>query len=261
MAEHRVKQNNIIYIIPDDNLFEKWMHNEAFIDEYGRLINRKPHRVLKELKHYVEKMPPSQPQSAPLTQPARQHSPVTDYLKETVRDVAAEAAKPVIDYAVDKFFYEVIPNVWHEHIVPIFHKDKHTPASTELKINSVQAPLKATQIVATKQQSKSTISPEEAILEKRKVLYHWLEMLKGLNKLQNAGELDIDSALAELTNPTMLKTINGYLNENPNLLETNKYIALREILGRDLYKNEKLDPIKAEEIVTIAQSNGHTDRA
>ena len=53
MAEHRVRKNNIIYIIPTDELFIKWKNDKAFIDEYGRLMNRKPHRVLKELKHYV----------------------------------------------------------------------------------------------------------------------------------------------------------------------------------------------------------------
>ncbi|MEY8258377.1 hypothetical protein AAK706_11670 [Erysipelotrichaceae bacterium 66-17] len=57
MAEHRVRKNNIIYIIPDDELFRKWKDDEAFIDEYGRLMNRKPHRVLRELKHYVEDAP------------------------------------------------------------------------------------------------------------------------------------------------------------------------------------------------------------
>lgn len=45
MAEHRVRKDNIIYIIPDDELFAKWKSDEAFIDEYGRLMNRKPHRV------------------------------------------------------------------------------------------------------------------------------------------------------------------------------------------------------------------------
>ena len=44
MAEHRVRKNNIIYIIPTDELFIKWKNDEAFIDEYGRLMNRKPHQ-------------------------------------------------------------------------------------------------------------------------------------------------------------------------------------------------------------------------
>lgn len=46
MAEHRVRKNNIIYIIPTDELFIKWKNDEAFIDEYGRLMNRKPHMLL-----------------------------------------------------------------------------------------------------------------------------------------------------------------------------------------------------------------------
>ena len=44
MAQHRVTKDNIIYIIPTDELFIKYNNNEAFIDEYGRLMNRKPHR-------------------------------------------------------------------------------------------------------------------------------------------------------------------------------------------------------------------------
>lgn len=118
MAEHRIRKNNIIYIIPDDELFKKWKNDEAFIDDYGRLMNRKPHRVLKELKHYVENTPMVQqrPAASP-TAPVRKSSPVMDHLKETVRDRAIEASEDFIDYAVDKFFYEVLPNVWHEHIV------------------------------------------------------------------------------------------------------------------------------------------------
>lgn len=57
MVEHRIRKNNIINIIPDEALFEKWKRNEAFIDDYGRLVNRKPHRVLRELKHYAGNTP------------------------------------------------------------------------------------------------------------------------------------------------------------------------------------------------------------
>ena len=119
MAEHRVRKNNIIYIIPDDDLFAKWKSNEAFIDEYGRLMNRKPHRVLRELRHYVENTPMVQQKAvSPPAAPVRKSSPVMDHLKDTVRDRAMDASEDFIDYAIDKFFYEVLPNVWHEHIVP-----------------------------------------------------------------------------------------------------------------------------------------------
>lgn len=115
MAEHRVRKDNIIYIIPDDELFAKWKRDEAFIDEYGRLMNRKPHRVLRELKHYVENTPMVQQRtSAPPAAPVRKSSPVKDYIKDTVRDTAMEATEIIVDRAVDIFFYEVLPNVWHD---------------------------------------------------------------------------------------------------------------------------------------------------
>lgn len=66
MAEHRVKQNNIIYIIPTDELFKKWKNDEAFIDEYSQLMNRKPHRVLKKLRHYVDDSPMKESSESPI---------------------------------------------------------------------------------------------------------------------------------------------------------------------------------------------------
>ena len=33
MAEHRVRKNEIIYIIPTDELFQKWKSDEAYIDD------------------------------------------------------------------------------------------------------------------------------------------------------------------------------------------------------------------------------------
>jgi len=115
MAEHRVRKNNIIYIIPDDDLFAKWKSDEAFIDDYGRLMNRKPHRVLKELKHYVDNAPLVQRStSAPPVAPVRNSSPVKEYIKDSVRETAREATEIIVDRAVDVFFYEVLPNVWHK---------------------------------------------------------------------------------------------------------------------------------------------------
>ena len=45
MAEHRIPKNNVIYVIPDDNLYLKYKSGEAFIDEYGSLVNIETHRV------------------------------------------------------------------------------------------------------------------------------------------------------------------------------------------------------------------------
>lgn len=255
MSEHRVRKDNIIYIIPDDELFAKWKNDEAFIDEYGRLMNRKPHRVLRELKHYVDNTPMVQQRtSSPPAAPARRSSPVKDYFKDTVRDTAMEATEIIVDRAVDIFFYEVLPNVWHEHIVPFFHRTKEALTSKELKTEAVIAKSKTSTDIATKQPKAGTkMTQEEADAEKRKVLYHWLGMLTSLKKLHDAGEIDnIDSTLVQLTEPAMLERVNTLLSENPNLLETEKYIVLHGLLGRDLYEERQLVPIRAAEITTIA---------
>lgn len=262
MAEHRVRKDNIIYIIADDELFAKWKRDEAFIDEYGRLMNRKPHRVLRELKHYVENTPMVQQRtSSPPSAPVRKSSPVKDYIKHTVRDTAVKAAEIIVDRAVDIFFYEVLPNVWHEHIVPFYRRTKEALTSKELKADAVLAKSKASTDVAVRQPKATTkMTQEETDAEKRKVLYHWLGMLSSLKKLHDAGEMDIDSTLAQLTEPAMLERVNALLSENPNLLETDKYIVLHGLLGRDLYEEQQLIPIRATEITTIAAKYGYDTR-
>lgn len=80
-------------------------------------------------------------------------------------------------------------------------------------------------------------------------------MLVSLKKLHDAEEMDYDSVLAQLTDESMLKRVNAMLEENPNLLETEKYITLHDLLGRDLYKDKQLIPIKGEEIVTLAEKH------
>lgn len=259
MAEHRIRKNNIIYIIPDDELFKKWRNDEAFIDDYGRLMNRKPHRVLKELKHYVENAPVVQQKAiSPSAAPVKKPSPVIEHLKDTVRDRAIEESEVIIDRAVDKFFYEILPGIWHEHIVPLYYRTKQALTAKELKVDAIQLQTSETAVVKPKPNAKMT--QEEADDEKRKVLYHWLGMLSSLKKLHEAGEIDIDSTLAQLTDHAMLERVNGFLSENPNLLETDKYIVLHGLLGRDLYEKRQLIPIRAAEITTIAESYGYEAR-
>lgn len=261
MAEHRVKKDNIIYIIPNDELFDKLMNNEAFIDDYGRLMNRRPHRVLKELKHFVDNTPVvSQRITTPPATLASRSLHVKDCLKDSVRDTVMDISEVVIDRAVDAFFYEVLPNVWHEHIVPFYHRTKAALTSKELKADAVLARAKASMDVAAKPKPGTKMTQEEADTEKRKVLYYWLGLLSSLKKLHEAGEMDIDSTLAQLTDPAMLKRVNGFLSENPNLLETDKYIVLHDLLGRDLYEEQQLIPIGAAEITAVAEKYGYAPR-
>ena len=155
----------------------------------------------------------------------------------------------------------LFPNVWHEHIVPFYRRTKEALTSKELKADAVLAKSKASTDVAVKQQKTGVkMTQEEADAEKRKVLYHWLGMLSSLKKLHDAGEIDIGATMAQLTDPAMLERVNGFLSENPNLLETDKYIVLHSLLGRDLYEERQLVPIRAAEITTIAAKYGYDAR-
>lgn len=257
MTEHRIRKNEIIYIIPTDELFMKWSNGEAFIDEYGRLMNRKPHRVLKELKHYVANAPAVQQRTVSSSAvPTPKSSLVMEYLKDTVRDRAIGNLEGIIDRAVDKLFYDVLPNVWHEHIVPFYYMAKESLTAKELKIDVTQLQTTKSKTVVAKPRPNVKMAKEETDAEKRKVLYHWLGLLDSLAKLQNAGELDVSFTLEQLTNPAMLKRVNVFLSENPNLLETDRYILLHSLLGRDLYKEGRLLPIEAAEVKLVAASYG-----
>ena len=174
MAEHRVPKGNIIYIIPTDELFIKYKNNEAFIDEYGRLMNRKPHRVLKELKHYVAD--------------SEMQESYASSIKDLVRDKMVEYSKYAIDRVGDVFFYEVIPNVWHKHIVPLWNGAKDVLFSKELKIDQIKCETEY-KVVENQSIFSETMTKEEVDAEKRKLLYHWIGLLSSLTKLRNAGEL------------------------------------------------------------------------
>ena len=255
MAEHMVSYNGIIYIIPNNELYQKYENGEAFIDKYGRLIDSKSKKVIKELEHKGDRRPVVQ-RKVVMVQPPEEH-PIRDAAKQAVADVAYDSIHKGVDWAFDVG----IPYLWHEHIVPFFHRTKEALTSKELKADAVLAKSKASTDIAVKQpKAGAKMTQEETDAEKRKVLYHWLGMLSSLKKLHDAGEMDIDATLAQLTDPAMLKRVNSLLSENPNLLETDKYIALHGLLGRDLYKERQLIPIRAAEITTIAESYGYETR-
>lgn len=257
MAKHPVPKDGIMYIIPTDELFEKYQRDEAYIDKYGRLINRKPHRVLKELEHYVADKPTIQKKTInPPAVSAPRNSPVIEYCKEVVEAKVKEHLGHFIDRGVDKVVYEVLPNVCQEHIVPLYHTVREALTTKKLKADAVRSQAKTRECVVAKPKPTVKMTKEEADVVKRKVLYHWLGLLESLTKLESAGELDATSTLAQLTDPAMLERVNRYLGENPNLLETDRYLLLHHLLGRDLYEKGQLLPIGAVEIRCIAASHG-----
>lgn len=255
MAQHEVKKNNIFYIIPNDELYEKYRNDEAFIDEYGRLMNRKPYRVLKELKHYANNEPrvPQQNISPPVS-PKRESSPVIERFKDTVRENAMETIHDVGSQTLDLLFDKVIPYVWHEYIVPLPHRIKEAYISKKQKVDVVHLQTKKSAVAAETSRPITKMTQEEAETERLKVLYHWLNMLNSLKRLHDAGEIDYESILNQLINPVTLDRVNVLLSEKPNLLGKEKYIELRGLLGRELYKNKQLIPIDAEEIKKLAVS-------
>lgn len=255
MAEHSVSYNGIIYIIPTDDLYRKYENSEAFIDKYGRLIDSKSKKVIKELEHKGALRSAVQ-RKVVIVQPPEEH-PVRDAAKQAVDDVLHEH----ICRAVYWTFDIGIPSLWHEYIVPFFHQTKEALTSKELKVDAILAETQASTDIAVKQQKTGVkMTQEEADAEKRKVLYYWLGMLSSLKKLHDTGEIDIGATMAQLTDPAMLERVNGFLSENPNLLETDKYIVLHSLLGRNLYEEQQLVPIRAAEITTIAAKYGYDPR-
>ena len=90
------------------------------------------------------------------------------------------------------------------------------------------------------------MTKEEVDAEKRKLLYHWIGLLSSLTKLQNAGELDVESTLAQLTEPMMIERVNALLSENPNLLETDIFYFIVYWGGICIWKDDlyRLEPQK-----------------
>ena len=95
MAEHNVPYNGIIYIIPNDELYQKYKTSEAFIDKYGRLIDSKSKRVIKELEHKGDQRPVIQ-RKVVMVQPPEEH-PIRDAAKQAAADVAYYYVHTAVD--------------------------------------------------------------------------------------------------------------------------------------------------------------------
>lgn len=250
MAEHRIHHNGIIYIIPNDELFQKYKNEEAFIDKFGRLIDSTSKRVIKELEQIGSQRPVIQKQVV-MVQPPKEH-PIRDAAEQAGAEITRYFLFRMTDWVLD----EGIPLLWHKYFVPLYHRAKE--ALTTTKENGVQQQTEMSLVAKDKPKANITMTQAEADAEKRKVLYHWLGMMSSLKKLQDAGEIDADVVLSQLTKPAMLKRVNSFLSENPNLLETDKYIQLHGFLGREPYNEDgELVPIEAVEIRAIAALYGY----
>lgn len=254
MSTHRVKQNGIIYVIPNDELYCRYRNGEAFIDKYGRLVDSQTKRIIKELQPIADERP------IVLVQPPKEHP-----FRDAAREALAGGLRDVINMGVDKLIYDGIPFLWNEKVKPAIVAYKEyvgngrktkvemmiEEAQTQKETANIQIPAKP----KAESSARTHMTEDEILEEQRKAVLHYIGLLESLTKLHNAGMLDKSSALEQLTNPTAIEQFNKTIAANPNLLEMTQHIYLTGLLGRDLFQNGKLVPIQVCEIERIAATD------
>lgn len=246
MAKHRVKQNGIFYCIPDDELYSLYRNGEAFIDKYGRLINSKTKRVIKELEQSADERPI-------YVLPPQEDHPIRDAVVSKVTDVV-----------VDTIVYDVMPKIWHYKLKPgikrIYHSvisGKKTKAETIIEKKQPAKRVSTAQLVKkpeTDKQKKTTMTEEEILIEQKKAIIHYIGLLESLRKLHEAGVIDDENkVLEQLINPAAIESFNKTLSTNPNLLEMTQSFKVTALLGRDLFQNGIYVPIQQEEIKQLVK--------
>lgn len=246
MAKHRVKQNGIFYCIPDDELYSLYRNREAFIDKYGRLINSKTKRVIKELEQSADDRPI-------YVLPPQEDHPIRDAVVSKVTDVV-----------VDTIVYDVMPKIWSYILEPkikrIYHSvisGKKTKAETIIEKERPAKRVSTAQLVRkteTEKQEKSKMTEEEIIAVQKSAITHYIGLLEDLRTLHDAGVIDdVSKTLEQLTNPATIEQFNQALSSNPNLLEMKQHIKVTTLLGRDLFQNGIYVPLQQEEIKLLVK--------
>lgn len=266
MAQHEVKgRNGVIYIIPDDVLFRKYRSGEAYIDKYGRLMDFKTKRVIKELEqksdyHPVSSTtPPTSPRSTKRTFRDDMSDEARRFGKKLVRKTADKGAEGLSDWLV----YDVAPTLWYEKIIPALKRIKtkfiadqqhleRTLEAYQRSKSSSSAQIKAQPVI--KQEAKTPMTDEEAAEEVARFIRHYIGMIRSLIKLRNAGRLDeVRNLLPQLTNPATIERFNGLLSSDQDLLKNSENNELKVLLGRDLYPDGKYAPINSDELECLAK--------
>lgn len=238
LSRHEVEKNGIVYIIPDDELYQKYVNDEAFIDEYGRLINRKPHRVLKELKHFTY-----------------------DVSKEDIAvDYSYETSSP--PWGID-FLWETARELWNDeefraNVKTLYHL-KIKPACRKMwKTITGKSKTKASQIVAKSKLVKETqltcdtLTNNDIDKIEKDLVYHWFCVLADLAQLKNAGAIDEEYQkwiFEQLSNPIAIEQANRFLEKNLQILQLHNS-NLTGVLNRELVQNGQFIPISIDEVRT-----------
>lgn len=184
-------------------------------------------------------------------------------------DSLTDGLRDVIHMGIDKLVYDGLPYLWHKKIKPGIADLKEykkngwkTKAEMIIEKQHSQESTSTTQLsVREKPVStlKNTMTEEEILAEQRKAVLHYIGLLDSLTKLQNAGVIDRNSVLEQLTNPAAIEQFNSTISANPNLLEMTQHLELTSLLGRDLFQGGKYVPIEAKEIKILATNSKQED--
>lgn len=188
---------------------------------------------------------------------------------DTAKNAFAENLSNVARKGIDKLFDEGLPYFWHEKIEPgikKFKEYKKTGGKTKVEMilekSQTQKSTSTSQLSTNSKSestSKTTMTEEEILDEQRKAVLHYIGLLESLDKLHNAGVIDKDVALEQLTNPATIEQFNQAISSNPNLLEMTKSNEVSKLLGRDLFQGGELIPIEVNEIIELAKLNNQED--
>ena len=254
MPVYRVKHNGIIYIFPNFELYSLYRNGEAFIDKYGRLVNSQTKRVIKELEQIADERP------IVMVQPPEEHP-----IRDAIADSVADSLRYALHQGIDWFVYEEAPKLWREKIKPGLYDLREYiknggKTKAELIIDTAKKQEKATDtqlstVPKAERSAKTPMTEEEILNEQRNAVLHYIGLLQSLTKLHNAGVIDRNSTIEQLTNPAAIEQFNQAVSANPNLLEMTQSIELTGLLGRDLFQGGKFVPIEAREIEELAMNN------
>lgn len=265
MSIHVVRKNGFKYTFYDDETYNLYMSGEADFDE-GQTLRKRRGRgnICNRVKVEPDDRPiVVQKQPIVIQQPPEYH-PVRDAVRESLADCLSE----VLHMGIDWFVYDEMPYLWNEKIKPGFRQLKENKKNSKKLIIDLVTEERAKQESSTAQlvakpksesKTNNTMTEDEILDAQRKAVLHYIGLLENLTKLHNAGVIDKENALEQLTNPAAIEQFNQALSSNPNLLEMTKSNEISKLLGRDLFQGGELVPIKAKEIEIIATINKQED--
>ena len=236
MAEHKVKKGNLYYIIPSDELFQRYICGELYIDDYSMLKDNKTGRIVGNLKHVEDDAFLSDfNQLYNLEELKTSDSCMRNMLKEALAVYGIyNAIKKTMQFCNQK---------------------REKLLTSEYKSDIILRECKKRKEHSIKRATKNNdISAEEAESELKKLMYYWFKILESMKKLDNANFIDINSVRKLLMDEYLLSDINELLEKNPNQLDNDEILTLNDVFGRDLYIDEKLIPVKMEEVIPIIEN-------